>query len=185
MEEDVILNKIREDAEKEANAILEQAKQKAQKIEEDNKNRAIKQSKEQFDVIKAQIEREAISDLEKAEFESRSIILTEKKNIIEIVKQKVKQKIKDLSPNEYIKIIDTKIKRYKDSQDVQIILPKKCYKEIKKLALDYNMKVSEPTDRFESGVIIKCGDIEYNYDFEENMDFMDEKIVKEINTILF
>lgn len=185
MEEDVILNKIMEDAEKEANAILEQARQKAQKIEEENKNRAIKQTKEQFDVVKAKIEREALSNIEKAEFESRSIILTEKKNIIEIVKQKVKQKIKDLSPNEYIKIIDDKMKKYKDYQNVQIILPKKCYKEIKKLALDYNMKVSDPTEQFESGVIIKCGNIEYNYDFEENMEFMDEQIVKEINTMLF
>ena len=47
------------------------------------------------------------------------------------------------------------------------------------------MQVLEETDELELGVIIKSGKIEYNYDFEENMKFMDEEIEKEIDTILF
>lgn len=47
------------------------------------------------------------------------------------------------------------------------------------------MQVLDKTDEFESGVIIRQGKIEYNYDFEENMKFMDEEIEKEIDTILF
>lgn len=185
MEEEVILNKIIEDAEKEADLIMADAEKKAKEIEEENRNKAIKQSQEQFEVIKAQIESEAIAELEKAEFESRSSVLAEKKQIIEIVKEKVKQKIKDLSDDEYIKIIDEKIANYKNEENVELILPGKCYDAIKKIATGYQMKVLEQTEDFESGVIVKCGNIEYNYDFEENMRFMDEEIEKEIDTILF
>ncbi len=185
MEEEVILNKIIEDAEKEANLIIAEAEKQAKEIEEENRNRAIKQSQEQFEVIKAQIQRDAIAELEKAEFESRSSILAEKQKIIEIVKEKVKQKIKDLSEDEYVKIIDEKIKQYKEEKQVSILLPEKCYEEIKKIATGYHMNVLEKTDEFEAGVIVKCGDIEYNYDFEENMRFMNEEIEKKIDTILF
>lgn len=185
MEEEVILNKIIEDAEKEANLVIAQAQEKAKEIEEENRNRAIKQSQEQFEIVKAQIEREAVADLEKAEFESRSAVLAEKKKIIEIVKEKVKQKIKDLSDKEYIKIVDEKLAKYKNEENVVVILPKKCYPALKKIATDYHMNVLEETDAFESGVMIQCGNIEYNYDFEENMRFMDEEIEKEIATILF
>ena len=47
------------------------------------------------------------------------------------------------------------------------------------------MKVLEETSEFELGVILKCGNIEYNYDFEENMKVMEEEIEKQIDTILF
>ena len=68
---------------------------------------------------------------------------------------------------------------------MKIILPQKYYEPIKSLAENYGMKVLEQTDEFETGVIVKSGDIEYNYNFEENMLFLEEEIEKEIDTILF
>lgn len=185
MEEEIILNKIIEDAEKEAALIIAEAEEKAKKIEEENKEKATKKLQSQFEVMKAKIATNAMAELEKAEFDARSVQLIEKKRIIEIVKEKVQQKIKDLDENDYVSIIDEKIKKYKDEKEVEILLPKKFYKEIKDKAQSYGMKVLEETDEFESGVIVKCGNIEYNYNFEENMKFMDEEIEKEIDTILF
>lgn len=185
MEEEVILNKIIEDAKKEADLIIAKAEEEAKKIEQENKDKAAKDAESQFEIIKAKIEANYMAEIEKAEFEARSAKLIEKKKIIEIVKEKVMQKIKDLSENEYINIIDEKIKKYKDEKDVEILLPEKCYSQIKKIATDYGMNVLDVADEFELGVIVKCGKIEYNYDFEENMEFMDEEIDKEIDTILF
>ena len=74
---------------------------------------------------------------------------------------------------------------YKNIENVQIELPEKCYTQIKQIANQYGMDVLEPTDEFESGVIVKCGNIEYNYNFEENMLFLDEEIEKEIDAIIF
>ena len=185
MEEEVILSKIIEDARKEANRIIEEAEQQAKKIEEDNKNNALKQMQDEFEIIREKIIKSSVAELEKAEFDARSKELIERKRIIEIVKEKVKQKINDLDEQTYIKIIDEKISKYKDMEDIQIILPQKYYEPIKSLAENYGMKVLEQTDEFETGVIVKSGDIEYNYNFEENMLFLEEEIEKEIDTILF
>ena len=165
--------------------IIAKAEEASKKIEGENKDKAAKDAENQFEIIKSKIMTNSMAEIEKAEFEARSAELIEKKKIIEIVKEKVKQKIKDLNENEYISIIDEKIKKYKDEKDVEILLPKKCYNQIKQIAIDYGMNVLDVADEFELGVIVKCGKIEYNYDFEENMKFMNEEIEKEIDTILF
>ncbi len=170
---------------KEAELIIAKAEEEAKQIEKENASKASKQAEEQFETIKLKITRNASAEVEKAEFEARSAEMIEKKRIIEIVKEKVKQKIKDIDDTQYIKIIDEKISKYKEEKNVEILLPKKGYKEIKEIATSYGMTVLEETDDFESGVIVKCGNIEYNYDFEENMEFMKEEIEKEIDTILF
>lgn len=170
---------------KEAELIISRAEEEAKQIEKENANKASKQAEEQFETIKLRITRNASAEVEKAEFEARSAEMIEKKRIIEIVKEKVKQKIKDIDDTQYIKIIDEKISKFKEEKHVEILLPKKNYKEIKEIAINYGMTVLEETDEFEAGVIVKCGNIEYNYDFEENMEFMKEEIEKEIDTILF
>lgn len=184
LEEEVILNKIIEEANSEANSVIAEAKQKAKKLEEENTKKQAKQTEVQFEIMKQKISLESNSEIEKAEFEAKKSELIEKKRIIEIVKEKVKQKIRDIDDPKYIDLIDEKIKRHKNENDVEVILPKRCYEQISKLAISYGMK-TESTEDFETGVIVKCGKIEYNYDFEENMKFMDEEIEKEIDTILF
>ena len=185
MEEEIILNKIIEDAQNEANGIIQEAEKVAQEIKEANESKAVNQMQEKFEIIRAKVIKNSASELEKIEFEARNAELIERKRLIEIVKEKVKQKIKDLEKNTYIKIIDEKLSKYKEITDVEVILPEKCYTEISQIASNYGMKVLDATSEFESGVIIKCGNIEYNYDFEENMKFMNEEIEKEIDTILF
>ena len=93
MEEEVILNKIIEEAQNEANLIIARAQETAKKIEEENSNKAAKEAQDQFEIVRAKITKNSVSELEKAEFEARSAELVERKRIIEIVKEKVKQKI--------------------------------------------------------------------------------------------
>ena len=173
------------DANQKANSIIREAEEKAKKIEEDNRQKAIKQSQEQYEIMKKKVILECSSQIEQAEFEARNNELKEKKKIIEIVREKAKQKIKDMEKEIYVKLIDEKISKYKELENVEVILPKKCYEEISTIASNYGMKVLEETSEFELGVILKCGNIEYNYDFEENMKVMEEEIEKQIDTILF
>lgn len=184
LEEEVILNKILEEANQEANSVIAEAEEKARKMEEEITKNMTRQTEKQFEIMKQKIALEASSEIEKAEFEAKKSELLEKNKIIEIVKEKVKQKIKDLEEEKYIHLIDEKIKRYQNEKEVEVLLPKKCYEPISKLAIGYGMKV-EQTESFEFGVIVRCGKIEYNYDFEENMKVMEEEIKKEIDTILF
>lgn len=185
MEEEIILNKIIEDAENEANIIINEAKTKAEKIVKDYQEKESNNSQNQFNFMKDLILRENASKIEKEELIARNASLVAKKQAIEIVKEKVKQKIKDLNENDYTKIIENLFQNLPVKENVEIILPTKFYDKIKKLAESFNFIVLNATEEFDLGFIAKCGKIEYNYDFEENMKYNEEEIKKQIDAILF
>ena len=55
MEEEVILNKIIQDAKQEASKIIGEAKERAEKITAENQKKASKEAQDQFEVIKTRI----------------------------------------------------------------------------------------------------------------------------------
>lgn len=185
MEEEVILNKIIQDAKQEASKIIGEAKERAEKITTENQKKASKEAQDQFEVIKTRIIKDKTSMIEKEELLARNSELIERKRAIEIVKEKVKQKIKDLDEKEYTKIIEKLLNKLPEKENVELILPKNHYEKVKEIAEKSGMKVAKINEDFDLGFIAKCGKIEYNYDFEENMEFMDEEIEKEIDAILF
>lgn len=185
MEEEIILNKIVEDAENEATCIINEANIKAEKISRNYKEKESKDSQKQFEIIKDLIVRENVSKIEKEELIARNASLVAKKQAIEIVKEKVKQKIRDLSEEEYSKVIENLFNKLPVKENVEVILPFKCYDRISKLAKSFNLTVLSKTDEFDLGFIARDGKIEYNYDFEENMEFNEEEIEKQIDAILF
>ena len=185
MEEEIIIKQIIESANEEAKQIVNETIAQAKKIEEKNYNYEAEKAKEEYEIQKNRVMKQVSSEIEKAEFEARSSELIERKKYIEIIKEKVKQKILDLDSEEYIKIITEIIEKYKKEKNVEILLPNKCYEKIKEIAVNNGIKVLESTDEFYSGVIIKCGDLEYNYNFEENMEYLNETIEKNIDSILF
>lgn len=85
---------------------MQEHKRQQKKIEEENSNKAAKEAQDQFEIVRAKITKNSVSEIEKVEFEARSAELVERKRIIEIVKEKVKQKIKDLDDNTYVKLVD-------------------------------------------------------------------------------
>lgn len=184
MDEEIILNQIIEDAKKEANKVIAEAEDRARKINTDNQNKIMDEAEAEFEIIKSKILKENTALIEKEELIARNAELIERKNAIEIVKEKVKQKIKDLDEAEYSKIIENLFEKIPNTENVEVVLPKKHFDAIKKLAESKGFTVVE-TDEFDVGFIARCGKIEYNYDFEENMSFMAEEIEKQIDAILF
>ena len=55
MEEEVILNRIIEEANSEANSVIAEAEQKAKNIEEENTKKQAKQAEEQFEIMKQKV----------------------------------------------------------------------------------------------------------------------------------
>lgn len=184
MEEEVIIKQIVDSANQEAERIVKEALDKAREIEEKTSKAEAEKARQQFEIKKSKVLKLATSEVEKAEFEARSAELIERKKYIEIVKEKVKQKIMDLDITQYVEIITKILNQYKETPNVTVTLPNKCYEELKVVAEQYGMSAVQ-TDEFDSGVIVKVDNIEYNYDFEENMEFMNEVIEKEIDSLLF
>ncbi len=185
MEEEVILNKIIEDANLEASKIINEAREKAREIEMKQQQQISSKTEATIEIIENEVKRNKESEIEKAELDSRTAILTKKQEQIRLVKEKVKQKIKDLTVQELVAIYKNFISKLPNQENLEIIVQEKNKQEISKQLEGLGYKISNELSDFNYGIIIKDGNIEYNYCFEELMDFNNEKIEKSIANILF
>ena len=176
LEEEVILNKIIEDANIKASKIIEDAKTKAREIEFKDQKQISIYTENQIEMIEKMIARSKDTEIEKAELESRTAIL---------VKEKVKQKIADLSVKEYCEIFKTIISKFPSKENLEIVVQNNKNDEISKSLKESGYNISKDLPDFNYGIIIRDGKVEYNYDFEEIMKFNNEKIEKMIANILF
>ena len=185
MEEEVILNKIIEEANIEASKTIEQANMQARDIEMKQQQQISGKTEACLEVIENEVNRNKDTEIEKAELDSRTAILTKKQEQIKLVKEKVKQKIRDLSVKELCDIYKNLITSLPNQSNLEIVVQEKNKSEISKELQDLGFNVSnEPAD-FNYGIIVRDGNIEYNYCFEEIMEFNNEKIEKLIANILF
>ncbi|MBR3696873.1 MAG: V-type ATP synthase subunit E [Clostridia bacterium] len=185
MEEEVILSKILEDANAEATKILEDAQKQAREIEEKQREQISKNTEDAMQVLEDKIKREVEIEIEKAELESRTEILTKKQEQIRIVKEKVQQKLRDLDVQELCDIYKRFISRFSNKENIEIVLQEKNKEAISKELKTLGVRISDETPDFTYGIIIRDGNVEYNYCFEEIMNFNNEKIEKLIANILF
>ena len=185
MEEEVILNKIIEDANIKASKIIEDAKTKAREIEFKDQKQISIYTENQIEMIEKMIARSKDTEIEKAELESRLEILSKKQEQIKLVKEKVKQKIADLSVKEYCEIFKTIISKFPSKENLEIVVQNNKNDEISKSLKESGYNISKDLPEFNYGILIRDGNIEYNYDFEEIMKFNNEKIEKSIANILF
>lgn len=185
MEEEVILNKIIEEANLEASKIIEQANEQAREIEMKQQQQISQKTEANLEIIENEVKRNQDTEIEKAQLDSRTEILTKKQEQIKMVKEKVKQKIRDLSVRELCDIYKNLISSLPNQSNLEIIVQEKNKADISKELKNLGYNVSSETADFNYGIIVKDGNIEYNYCFEEIMNFNNEKIEKLIANILF
>ena len=185
MEEEVILNKIIQEANEEANKIIEEAKKEAYEIEKKQEQQIIQKLKTDLEIIEIEIKRNKETEIEKAELESRIAILEKKHEKIKIVKDQVKQKLRNLSVKEFCEIYKEIISQFSNKNNLEVLVQEKNKNEISKELKSFGVQVSEEAVDFNYGIIIKDGKIEYNHCFEEIMEFNNDKIEKAIANILF
>ena len=185
MEEEVILNKIIEDANREASIIIEKAKEKAREIEQQQQRQISQRTEEYFRVIENEVNRAKETEIEKAELESRIAILTKKQEQIKLVLENVKQKIRDLTVSELCEIYIRFISTLPNQSNLEILVQRKNKEEISKGLTKAGYSVSSEQVDFNYGIIVRDGNIEYNYCFEEIMNFDNERLEKLISNILF
>jgi len=185
LEEEVILNKIIEEANIEASKTIEQANMQARDIEMKQQQQISGKTEACLEVIENEVNRNKDTEIEKAELDSRTAILTKKQEQIKLVKEKVKQKIRDLSVKELCGIYKNLITSLPNQSNLEIVVQEKNKSEISKELQDLGFNVSNESADFNYGIIVRDGNIEYNYCFEEIMEFNNEKIEKLIANILF
>lgn len=171
-----ILNNARDDS----NKLVEEAKKEAQEIT----NKAKKRISDYKTKLKDDKEK-LIGNLEKmktaqARSEAKKLILDKKKELIDSVFEKTKQKLAALSDSERKKHIQTLIEKAKNEIEITTVY---CNKKDKNFLQDFKC---EETDII-GGVIVENKDksIRIDYNFETLLDNTKENSLQEIAKRLF
>lgn len=177
-----ILQKITSDTNKKAAFMKQVVDDEIKKIEEEAKDKAELRKEEIEEKIKVQ----ANSIIEKsktlAHMESRSKLLFQKRELIDLSYEELINELVALNDTEYVKIISSMLKSLSNTvKKGSLIVPenrKKLMGELlKKLELDYHIKDS--SSNMKGGFILHKGKIEYNYTF----DYIIQKSIR-VNTEL-
>ena len=176
---DNIINEILEDAKKESEQILNNANQEKEKIIETK----IDQANQEKDTIlnKAESEAKGVYDrhLSQVVLKSRDNALFAKQEVIDSVLQKIKDKLKNMSLEDYKKYLTNSLSKM-DLNDL-LVLQSDKYDSLKNE--NFNVKISDET--VDSGFCIKRGNVLINNNFSSLVDSMKDELEVEIAKTLF
>ena len=178
---DNLVAEILQQARKEANRIL--TKTKAENLEFiENENKKIQK---EIENIQWKTKEETISLKERiisnANLKSRDMVLQAKEELVDRILGKALERLKNIDKDSYLNFIENTLKTLDVSKDTEIILTKKM-KEILGDEI-FGYKVSD--DVVESGCSIKDGNLIYNNEFSNLLEFNKEDLEKEILKKIF
>ena len=178
---DNLVAEILQQAQKEANRIL--AKTKAENLEFTEKEN--KKIQREVDAIEQKSKEEAISLKERvisnANLKSRDMLLQAKEELVDRVLEKALERLKNIDKNSYLEFVKNVLKGLKISKNAEIILTRKMKDELGEEIFGY--KISD--DVVESGCSIKDGNLIYNNEFSNLLEFNKEDLEREILNKIF
>ena len=178
---DNLVAEILQQAQKEANRMLTKAKTENSEFSE-KENKKIQK---EVDVIndKAQEEAQALKErvISNANLKSRDMILQAKEELADDILERVLERLKNIDTKKYLKFVENILKNLNLSKNAELIVTKDMKLALGDKILDY--KISDQT--VESGCSIKDGNLIYNNEFSNLIDFNREELEREILNKIF
>ncbi len=178
---DKLVAEILQQAQKEANRMLTKAKTENSEFSE-KENKKIQK---EVDAIndKAQEEAQALKErvISNANLKSRDMILQAKEELVEDVLERVLERLKNIDTKKYLKFVENILKNLNLSKNAELIVTKDMRLALGDKILDY--KISDQT--VESGCSIKDGNLIYNNEFSNLIEFNREELEREILNKIF
>ena len=178
---DNLVAEILQQAKKEANRILTKAK--AENLEFTEKEN--KKIQREVDILEQKSKEEAISLKERilsnANLKSRDMILQAKEELVDRVLEKALERLKNIDTKKYLKFVENILKNLNLSKNAEVMVSKDMKLALGDKILDY--KISDKT--VESGCSIKDGNLIYNNEFSNLIEFNREELEREILNKIF
>ena len=179
---DNLTQKILEDAKNKADIILEESTRKNEGIV----NSRVKDANEKQKKIieKANTEASIMKDrvVSNAELKAIDELLKAKKHLIDRVFDISKERLINLSEEDYVKYLKSIIKDINFKGTEVLIVPKNMIAKVKTLGLYPKVSDDETVD---SGFLIKDNDLILNYSFSSLVDYLRDELESEIAQNLF
>ena len=178
---DKLVAEILQQAQKEANRMLTKAKTENSEFSE-KENKKIQK---EVDAIndKAQEEAQALKErvISNANLKSRDMILQAKEELADDILERVLERLKNIDAKKYLKFVENILKNLNLSKNAEVIVSKDMRLALGDKILDY--KISDQT--VESGCSIKDGNLIYNNEFSNLIEFNREELEREILNKIF
>ena len=178
---DNLVAEILQQAQKEANRMLTKAKTENSEFSEKENKKVQKE----VDAIndKAQEEAQALKErvISNANLKSRDMILQAKEELVDDILERVLERLKNIDTKKYLKFVENILKNLNLSKNAEVIVSKDMRLALGDKILDY--KISNQT--VESGCSIKDGNLIYNNEFSNLIEFNREELEREILNKIF
>ena len=178
---DKLVAEILQQAQKEANRMLTKAKTENSEFSE-KENKKIQK---EVDTIndKAAEEAQALKErvISNANLKSRDMILQAKEELADDILEKVLERLKNIDTKKYLKFVENILKKLNLSKNAEVMVSKDMKLALGDKILDY--KISDQT--VESGCSIKDGNLIYNNEFSNLIEFNREELEREILNKIF
>ena len=178
---DNLVAEILQQAQKEANRMLTKAKTENSEFSEKENKKVQKEVEAIKD--KATEEAQALKErvISNANLKSRDMILQAKEELVDDILERVLERLKNIDTKKYLKFVENILKNLNLSKNAELIVTKDMRLALGDKILDY--KISDQT--VESGCSIKDGNLIYNNEFSNLIEFNREELEREILNKIF
>ena len=178
---DNLVAEILQQAQKEANRMLTKAKTENSEFSE-KENKKVQKEVEAIN-DKAEEEAQALKErvISNANLKSRDMILQAKEELVDNILERVLERLKNIDAKKYLKFVENILKNLNLSKNAEVIVSKDMRLALGDKILDY--KISDQT--VESGCSIKDGNLIYNNEFSNLIEFNREELEREILNKIF
>ena len=178
---DNLIAEILQQAQKEANRMLTKAKTENSEFSE-KENKKVQKEVEAIN-DKAEEEAQALKErvISNANLKSRDMILQAKEELVDDILERVLERLKNIDTKKYLKFVENILKNLNLSKNAEVIVSKDMRLALGDKILDY--KISDQT--VESGCSIKDGNLIYNNEFSNLIEFNREELEREILNKIF
>ena len=178
---DNLVAEILQQAHKEANRMLTKAKTENSEFSE-KENKKVQKEVEAIN-DKAEEEAQALKErvISNANLKSRDMILQAKEELVDDILERVLERLKNIDAKKYLKFVENILKNLNLSKNAEVIVSKDMRLALGDKILDY--RISDQT--VESGCSIKDGNLIYNNEFSNLIEFNREELEREILNKIF
>ena len=178
---DKLVAEILQQAQKEANRMLTKAKTENSEFSEKENKKVQKEVEAIKD--KATEEAQALKErvISNANLKSRDMILQAKEELVDDILERVLERLKNIDAKKYLKFVENILKNLNLSKNAEVIVSKDMRLALGDKILDY--RISDQT--VESGCSIKDGNLIYNNEFSNLIEFNREELEREILNKIF
>lgn len=180
-----IIDKIIADADDSVKKILNDAKENAEQIIAAAQEKAAKELAKSDKAVQEEKEKIFSKQVSGAEMDAKKAILAQKQELLAEVIDEAEKRLVSLDDEKYASVIGSMLENMDKSLGTEVIVSEKDKARLADVISAKGFTLSERSADINGGIIIRNGDIEYNYSFGSIIAIEKEEIQQIAAKILF